>query len=62
MKLIVDGSATLMFDVRKDVGERNDLATRQQALARQLRPLLNAWEADVDAEAVRRNLKARPTP
>ncbi len=62
MKLIVDGNATLLFDVRKDTGERNDLAKRQQALANSLRPLLNAWEADVDAEAVRRNLKAPAAP
>jgi hypothetical protein len=62
MKLLVDGNATLMFDVRKDLGERNDLAKRQQALANKLRPMLNAWEADVDAEAVRRNLKAPPAP
>jgi|CXWL01.1.fsa_nt_gi arylsulfatase A-like enzyme len=60
MKLLVDGNATMVFDVRRDVGERNDLAKRQLALANKLRPMLNAWEADVDAEAVRRNLKAPP--
>lgn len=60
MKLIVDGNATMLFDVRRDLGERNDLAKRQQALAARLRPMLNAWEADVDAEAIRRNLKAPP--
>ncbi len=50
-KLLVDGGLVLLFDVRTDIGERNDLAGQRQDIARQLRPLLNAWEADVDAEA-----------
>jgi len=62
MKLIVDGNATMVFNVRTDPGERNDIAKQQLALANTLRPLLNAWERDVDAEAVRRNLKAPPAP
>jgi arylsulfatase A-like enzyme len=50
-KLIVDNGIIMVFDVRKDVGERNDLTNQQQALARRLRQSIAAWEADVDAEA-----------
>jgi arylsulfatase A-like enzyme len=50
-KVMIDGNHTLVFDVRKDAGERNDLANQRQDIARRLRPLLTAWEADVDAEA-----------
>jgi len=50
-KLMVDGNHFLVFDVRKDVGERNDVANEQQALARRLQSQLTAWESDVNAEA-----------
>ena len=50
-KLLVDGAKRYVFDVSKDVGERNDLTNQRQDVARRLRPLLAAWEADVDAEA-----------
>jgi arylsulfatase A-like enzyme len=50
-KLILDGNTPMVFDVRKDVGERNDLTNQQQAVAHRLRPLIARWEADVDAEA-----------
>jgi arylsulfatase A-like enzyme len=50
-KLMVDGNHFLVFDVRKDVGERNDVANERQDLARRLRSQLTAWEADVTAEA-----------
>jgi arylsulfatase A len=50
-KLMVDGNHSLIFDVRKDVGERNDVANERQALARRLQSLLTTWEADVNAEA-----------
>ena len=50
-KLILDGNTVMVFDVRKDLGERNDLTNQQQAVAHRLRPLLAKWEADVDAEA-----------
>jgi arylsulfatase A-like enzyme len=51
-KYILDGNTPMVFDVRKDVSERNDLTNQQQAVARRLRPLLDAWEKDVDAEAM----------
>ena len=40
-----------MFDLSKDIGERNDLASQRQDIARKLRPLIAAWEKEVDAEA-----------
>ena len=42
---------TRSCSVRTDIGERVDLASRRQDIARKLRPLLNDWERDVDAEA-----------
>jgi arylsulfatase A len=56
-KLVVDGTHTMIFNVRADVGERNELANRRPDLAQKLRPLLTDWEKDVDAEA-----KASETP
>jgi arylsulfatase A-like enzyme len=53
-KLLVDGGPNgpeLLFNLRQDVGERHDMASQRQDIARALRPLLSAWEADVDAEA-----------
>jgi arylsulfatase A-like enzyme len=50
-KVLVDGPNTFVFDLSKDVGERNDLASSRQDIARALRPLLAAWEKDVDDEA-----------
>ena len=50
-KLVVDGNHTMVFNVRTDIGERQELANRRQDIAQKLRPLLAAWEKDVDAEA-----------
>jgi len=50
-KLLVDGPNTFVFDLSKDVGERTDLAASRSDVARTLRPLLAAWEKDVDDEA-----------
>ena len=50
-KLLLDGGKVLLFNVRADPGERNEVSGQYQALARELRPLITAWEADVDAEA-----------
>ena len=50
-KLLVDGPNTFLFDLSKDVGERTDLASSRSDVARTLRPLLAAWEKDVDDEA-----------
>jgi arylsulfatase A-like enzyme len=50
-KLVLDGEAAMVFNVRTDIGERNDLARERQDVARRLRGLLAAWEEDVDGEA-----------
>jgi arylsulfatase A-like enzyme len=50
-KLVVDGGNTFLFDLSTDISERNDLAKHRQDVAQRLRPLLNAWEAAVDAES-----------
>jgi arylsulfatase A-like enzyme len=52
-KLLVDGDDALVFNLAKDIGERNDLAKEKQGqdVARRLRPLIAAWEKDVDDEA-----------
>src|SRR5688500_11737987 len=57
-KLLIDGESALVYDVRQDVGERTDLAAQRQDIARRLRPLLAAWEQEVDREAQAR----RPSP
>jgi arylsulfatase A-like enzyme len=56
-KLVMDGgnagaaSTAFLFNLRQDIGERNDIARERPDLVRKLRGLLTAWEADVDAEA-----------
>jgi arylsulfatase A-like enzyme len=53
-KLMLDGQDTLLFNLSRDLGERDDLAQRRPDIARKLRPLLAAWERDVDEEAAAR--------
>jgi arylsulfatase A-like enzyme len=48
-KVLADGPNVMVFNLREDPGERNDLASKRQDLARELRPLITAWEKDVDA-------------
>ena len=50
-KLVLDGGVPMLYDVAKDVGERNDLASQRTDMVRKLFPLITQWEADVDAEA-----------
>ena len=50
-KLLVDGDDLLLYNLRADIGERNDLAAQRPDLVAKLRPLLNEWETDVDTEA-----------
>ena len=52
-KLLLDGSQPLLFDVSRDLGERDDLAARHPDRVRTLKGLLEAWEKDVDAEAAK---------
>ena len=50
-KVVIDGTHTFVFNVRTDISERQDLASRRQDIAQKLQPLLADWERDVDAEA-----------
>ena len=50
-KLLIDGNATLLFNLGADIGERFDMANQRQDIAQRLRRLLDRWEEDVDAEA-----------
>lgn len=52
-KLLLDGGRAMLFNLRTDVGERNNLIGQRSDIARRLRPLLTAWQEDVDAEAKR---------
>jgi hypothetical protein len=51
-KMLVDGTARFMlFDVSKDLIERNDVAMLHTDVMRRLHDRLLAWEKDVDTEA-----------
>ena len=56
-KLVLEGwfkgapIRTMLFDLGKDIGERNDLASANTAVVRRLHQSLLAWEKDVDGEA-----------
>lgn len=50
-KLVVDGNHLFVFNLRQDIGERNDLTSRQTDTANRLRPMLARWEQEVNAEA-----------
>jgi hypothetical protein len=50
-KLLLDGANSMLFNLKDDVGERNDLASQRSDIVRKLFPLIGKWEEDVDAEA-----------
>jgi arylsulfatase A-like enzyme len=50
-KLLIDGDDLLLFELSKDIGERNDLAMTRPDLVADLRRRILEWEKDVDAEA-----------
>jgi arylsulfatase A-like enzyme len=54
-KLLMDGDGdiALLFNVRTDAAERNNLIGQRSDIARRLRTLLEAWQWDVDGEAKR---------
>lgn len=52
-KLLFDGSRALLFNVRTDLGERNNVIAQHPDIARRLRSLVAAWQVDVDGEAQR---------
>ena len=51
-KLLFDGRP-MLFNLRADLGERNNLIGQRGDIARKLEPLLAAWQKDVDEEAKR---------
>ncbi len=51
-KLLFDGRP-MLFNLRADLGERNNLVGQRGDIARKLEPLLAAWQKDVDEEAKR---------
>lgn len=55
-KLIFDNGRPMLYDVRHDIGERDNQIGRRSDIAKRLRPLLARWQADVDAEAKSRGL------
>ena len=50
-KLLVDGGQLLLFDLPRDIGEKNDLALKRPDLVAGLRRRILDWEKDVDSEA-----------
>lgn len=50
-KLLYDGGRAMLFNVRTDLGERNDLMRERSEIARRMAPLVAAWQKDVDGEA-----------
>lgn len=50
-KVMVDANHVVVFNLRQDIGERNDLTSQRQDVAQRLRPMLAKWEQEVDAEA-----------
>jgi arylsulfatase A-like enzyme len=53
-KLLLDGDDLLLYNLRTDIGERNDLAMHRPDLVATLRSLISEWEQDVNAEATAR--------
>jgi len=59
-KLVVDANHVFVFNVRQDVGERNDLTYQRTDIANRLRPMLARWEQEINAEARAGNPNAAP--
>jgi arylsulfatase A-like enzyme len=53
-KLLIDADDLLLYNLRTDIGERQDLAMQRPDLVRKLQPLISQWEKEVDTEAKRR--------
>ena len=43
-KLLFDGGRPMLFNLRTDIGERNNVIGERSDIARRLRPLLAAWQ------------------
>lgn len=50
-KLLFDDTRPMLFNVRTDLGERTNMIGVHPEIAQRLRPLLDKWQQDVDAEA-----------
>lgn len=50
-KLIFDDGRPLLFNLRADIGERNNVIGQHPERAQRLRGLLNGWQADVERDA-----------
>ena len=50
-KLMLDGGRAFLFDLRTDIGERQNMIGAHSDIARRLRSQLTAWHEEVDAEA-----------
>jgi arylsulfatase A-like enzyme len=63
-KLMIDSPGRVMlYDLSKDVGERDDRSASNAAIVRRLAQQLSAWEKDVDAEAkTLASSSAKPVP
>jgi arylsulfatase A-like enzyme len=53
-KLVVEANHMFLYDVRRDPGERRDMARLHPDVVRALTLKLQTWERDVDADAARR--------
>jgi hypothetical protein len=49
----MDGTRAMLLNLRTDIGERTNLIGQRSDVARRLRPLLDAWQAEVSAEGQR---------
>ena len=49
-ELVVDANHMLLFNLRKDIGERRDLTAQHTDIVRRLRARLTEWTRSVDAE------------
>lgn len=63
-KLFFDSPGrAMLYDLRNDIGERNDVGASNVAVVRRLTQLLVAWEKEVDAEAkTLASVAAKPVP
>ena len=59
MKLVVEGSDFLLFDLASDPGERNDLAAQRPDVVRSMWAKLQEWEKDVDTERTSASASSR---
>jgi arylsulfatase A-like enzyme len=50
-KLMVDGTSAMLFNVRRDPGEVDDLAAKHPDITRRLATRIREWKQSVDAEA-----------